>query len=515
MAERVLVGAGVGSGVASGPAFVHLRAVEALAEISKPGARIGLIAIKKAMDAVALELESVQTAGEALEVMQALEMILRDPALFDAVKSHLSEGHDASRAIRGAFNQFARQLEALGGYFAARASDLGYLGNRVIDELSGRQDGPEFPTEPFILVTESLSPIDAAKLDPTRVLAVITAEGTPTSHSSIIIRAAQLPMVVGVVGAPVIRQGQQLLVDASSGQVFVDPTADRELQYAAAANPPTEALELAKHPQDNPLSIKLFANLGSSIESKVALQSGADGVGLFRTELLYLGRNEPPSFGEQVSEYAELLRQFGSQRVIVRVLDLDFDKPLPFLVQAGEGTYANRGLQVLLANPQVLETQLRALAEARTIAPMADLWVMAPMVLNVDDAATFAGMARRAGLEHVGIMVEVPEIAQPETIAQVLRYVDFLSIGTNDLTHYTLGLSRQNGLATLADTRKPEVLKLIRGVVEAAKTAGKPVGVCGEAASDPDTARQLIEMGVDSLSASPSLLPGLRLDLQT
>jgi phosphotransferase system enzyme I (PtsI) len=137
------------------------------------------------------------------------------------------------------------------------------------------------------------------------------------------------------------------------------------------------------------------------------------------------------------------------------------------------------------------------------------------MVLNVDDAATFAGMARRAGLEHVGIMVEVPEIAQPETIAQVLRYVDFLSIGTNDLTHYTLGLSRQNGLATLADTRKPEVLKLIRGVVEAAKTAGKPVGVCGEAASDPDTARQLIEMGVDSLSASPSLLPGLRLDLQT
>ncbi|MFM2351875.1 MAG: hypothetical protein RL096_356, partial [Actinomycetota bacterium] len=130
MAERVLVGAGVGSGVASGPAFVHLRAVEALAEISKPGARIGLIAIKKAMDAVAVELESVQTAGEALEVMQALAMILRDPAIFDAVKSHLSEGHDASRAIRGAFNQFARQLEALGGYFAARASDLGYLGNR-------------------------------------------------------------------------------------------------------------------------------------------------------------------------------------------------------------------------------------------------------------------------------------------------------------------------------------------------------------------------------------------------
>ncbi len=513
MAERVLVGAGVGSGVASGPAFVHFQAIEALAEISKPGARIGLIAIKKAIDEVANELDSVQTAGAALEVMQALAMILRDPQLFEVVKTHLSEGHDASRAIRGAFNQFARQLEALGGYFAARAADLGYLGNRVIEELSGRQGGPEFPAEPFILVTDALSPIDAAKLDPARVLAVITAEGTPTSHSSIIIRAARLPMVVGAVGAPVIRQGQNLLVDASSGQVFVEPTIDRRAQYASAANPPTEALELALHPSEKPLSVKLLANLGSSIEAKVALQSGAEGVGLFRTELLYLGRDQPPTFGEQVAEYVELLRQFGSSRVIVRVLDLDFDKPLPFLQQAGEGRYANRGLQVLLANPQVLDTQLRALAEALTIAPMADLWVMAPMVLTAQDAAAFAGFARRAGIKKVGVMVEVPEIASPEVIAEVLKHVDFLSIGTNDLTHYTLGLSRQNGNVTLADTRRPEVLSLISAVIEAGKAAGKPVGVCGEAASDPETARLLIEMGVDSLSASPSLLPGLRLEL--
>ena len=513
MGERVLVGAGVGSGVASGPAFVHLRSVEALAEISKPGARIGLISIRTAMDAVAVDLENVKTTGDALEVMQSLAMIIRDPALFDAVKAHLSEGHDASRAIRGAFNQFARSLEALGGYFAERAGDLVYLSNRVIEELVGRKDGPEFPTEPFILVTESLSPVDAAKLDPKRVLAVITAEGTPTSHASIIIRAARLPMVVGAVGAPVIRPGQHLLVDASSGQVFVEPTADRERQYQSAANPPTEALDLARSPQSKPIAVKLFANLGSSIESKVALQSGADGVGLFRTELLYLGRQEPPSFSEQVSEYAELLRQFGSHRVIVRVLDLDFDKPLPFLVPSGTGRYANRGLQVLLANPQILDTQLRALAEALTIAPMADLWVMAPMVLNAAEAATFAGIARRAGLKHIGVMVEVPDLAEPTEIAKVLEHVDFLSIGTNDLTHYTLGLSRQSSAVTLADTRRPEVMKLIEQVVAAAKKAGKPVGICGEAASDAETAAMLIDLGVDSLSASPALLPGLRLAL--
>jgi phosphoenolpyruvate-protein phosphotransferase (PTS system enzyme I) len=515
MAERFLVGAGVGSGVAHGKAFVLARPEAALAQISKPGNRIGLIAIQKAMLKVAEDLEKVTTVGEAKDVMLALAMILRDPVLFDVVKAHLAEGAEAADALRRAFARFARQLEALGGYFAERASDLGYLANRVIAELAGELPAVEFPSEPFILVSESISPMDAAKLDPTRVLAVITSDGTPTSHSAIIVRAAKLPMVVGLIGSGLIRTGAELLVDASSGQVFLDPTAERIEHYSAAADLDTKAISLVEDDREAPVT--LLANLGSSFEAAAALAAGAKGVGLFRTELLYLGLETPPTKAEQLEEYSNLLRAFTGKRVLVRVLDLDFDKPLPFLKEAGSGKYANRGLQVLLANPEVLQTQLEALAEAQRLNPKTDLWVMAPMVLSVLEAETFAGLARQAGLTKVGVMIEVPEVAQPGVIEGILRAVDFISVGTNDLTHYALGKSRHvagdgavSGTISLAETRKPEVMNLIRAVVAAGKAAGKPVGICGESASDPESARMFIELGVDSLSASSALLPQLK-----
>ena len=515
MAERFLVGAGVGSGVAHGPAFVLAQPEAALAQISKPGNRIGMIAIQKAMLSVAEELEAVTTVGEAKDVMQALAMILRDPVLFDVVKAHLSEGAEAADAIRRAFARFARQLESLGGYFAERAADLGYLANRVIAELAGELPPVEFPTEPFILVSDSISPMDAAKLDPKRVLAVITSDGTPTSHSAIIVRAARLPMVVGLVGSGLIRSGSDLLVDASSGQVFLDPSAERIEHYSTAASLDTRVIRLLEDDREAPIT--LLANLGSSFEAAGALAAGAKGVGLFRTELLYLGETEPPGQDEQFVEYSNLLAAFTGKRVLARVLDLDFDKPLPFLREAGEGKYANRGIQVLLANPEVLATQLAALAKAQQANPKTDLWVMAPMVLSVDEAQQFAKLARAAGLKRVGVMIEVPEVAQPGVIEGIIDAVDFISIGTNDLTHYALGKSRHSagdgavaGTITLAETRRPEVMSLIETVIGAARVAGKPVGICGESASDPESAKIFIGLGADSLSASASLLPQLK-----
>jgi phosphotransferase system enzyme I (PtsI) len=515
MAERFLVGAGVGSGVAHGKAFVLARPEAALAQISKPGNRIGMIAIQKAMHSVAAEFESVTTVGDAKDVMNALAMILLDPVLFEEVKAHLSEGSEAAEAIRRAFARFARKLESLGGYFAERAGDLGYLANRVVAELAGELPAIEFPAEPFILVSESISPMDAAKLDPTRVLAVITSDGTPTSHSAIIVRAAKLPMVVGLIGSGLIRTGSELLVDAGSGQVFLEPTAERIEHYTSAAHLDTTAIRLVEDDREAPVT--LLANLGSSFEAAGALASGAKGVGLFRTELLYLGLEVPPTKEEQVEEYSTLLRAFAGKRVLVRVLDLDFDKPLPFLSEAGSGKYANRGLQVLLANPEVLETQLAALAEAQRANPKTELWVMAPMVLSVAEAEEFAALARKAGLKKVGVMIEVPEVTEPGVIEGVLAAVDFISVGTNDLTHYALGKSRHvagdgavSGTISLAETRKPEVFSLIERVVKAAKHAGKPVGICGESASDPESAKLFIELGVDSLSASASLLPQLK-----
>ncbi len=518
MAERFLVGAGVGSGVAHGKAFVVARPEAALAQISKPGNRIGLIAIQRAMVSVAEDLENVTTVGEAKDVMMALAMILRDPVLFDVVKAHLSEGAEAADAIRRAFARFARQLESLGGYFAERASDLGYLANRVVAELAGDLPPIEFPSEPFILVSDSISPMDAAKLDPNRVLGVITSDGTPTSHSAIIVRAAKLPMVVGLIGSGLIRTGADLLVDASSGQVFLDPTAERIEHYANAANLDTKVIRLLDDDREPPVT--LLANLGSSFEAAGALAAGAKGVGLFRTELLYLGQQDPPSLEEQFVEYSSVLAAFSGKPVLVRVLDLDFDKPLPFLREAGSGKYANRGLQVLLANPEVLEVQLAALAKAQNANPKTDLWVMAPMVLSVVEAQEFAKLARAAGLRKVGVMIEVPEVTAAGVIEGILESVDFLSIGTNDLTHYALGKSRHtagdgavSGTISLSETRKPEVLDLIRRVISAGKLAGKPVGICGESASDPESAKIFIQLGVDSLSASSALLPQLKASL--
>ena len=527
MAKRVLVGAGVGTGVTYGPAFVMTKPGQSVTELTTPLARLTLGAMREKLDAVAEELESESSSSTAAEVMQALALILRDPLLFDEIKAHMSEGSPAARAVRGAFKKFARKLADLGGYCAERAGDLDSLADRVIAKIEGVAE-PEFPTEPFVLVAESLSPVDAAKLSRDRVLGVITIEGTATSHSAIITRAANLPTVMGAIGAGVIRTGDPLLVDATSGQVFVDPSGD-ELEYYRRASIPRATTVEDWQELNAELPAKLFANLGSSFEGSSALKAGAQGVGLFRTELLYLGRLKPPTFDSQVFEYIKLVARFGGKRVIARVLDLDFDKPLPFLKQAGTGRYANRGLQVLLANRDVLETQLAALAQAGRTYSQTELWVMAPMVLSVAEAKEFVALAHAAGLgvpeeqggianSRVGVMIEVPEITEPAVLEELMQVVDFVSIGTNDLTQYVLGASRHDSAAggrtpSIADARHPEVMAAIERVITAAKRRGVPVSVCGEAAADPVTAKELIRLGVDSLSASPALLPQLRMAL--
>lgn len=527
MAKRVLVGAGVGTGVTYGPAFVLTKPGQSVSELTTPLARLTLGAMREKLDAVAEKLESDAVSSTAAEVMQALAMILRDPMLFDEIKAHLSEGSPAARAVRGAFKKFARKLTELGGYFAERAGDLDALADRVIAEIEGVAE-PEFPTEPFILVAEALSPVDAAKLSRDRVLGVITIEGTATSHSAIIARAANLPTVMGAIGAGIIRTGDALLVDATSGQVFVEPTAD-ELEYYRRASIPRHTTGEDWNELNAELPVKLYANLGSSFEGAAALKAGAQGVGLFRTELLYLGRLKPPTFDSQVFEYIKLVARFPGKRVIARVLDLDLDKPLPFLREAGTGRYANRGLQVLLANREVLETQLSALAQAGRTYTQTELWVMAPMVLNVTEAREFVALAHSVGLgvpasqggvanSRVGVMIEVPEMTEVAVLDELLDVVDFVSIGTNDLTQYVLGASRHEPARdgrtpSIADARLPEVMAAIERVIAAANRKGKPVSVCGEAAADPTTAKHLIELGVDSLSASPALLPQLRMTL--
>ena len=470
-------------------------------------------AIETAVNSLATQLEAKakdpQTgmAANGGDVLLALAAMLRDPALNDSIKDFIASGSGAERAVRGAFNGFARKLEKLGGYFAERSADLQDLANKVVERLAGRDSTTEFPDYPFVLVTAELSPILAAELRKTKAVGVITEKGSTTSHSAIIARGANLPTVVGVVGCQQIANDEEVLLDATSGQVFVAPNDDELRQYASATYPTTTMLEQLPSPDELP--VRLMANLGSSFEISTAVKAGAQGVGLFRTELLFLGHKRPPTIEEQVFEYTKVLAGFQGSRVIARVLDIDIDKPLTFLTPAGVGRYRNRGLQVLLANRSVLDTQLRALALAGEYYPGTELWVMAPMVLSAKEAKEFAQIARGFGLKKVGVMVEVPELAKPRVLRKVLKWVDFISIGTNDLTQYTLNRSRYSSNMALSETRNNKVLSLIDGVIQECRGSGKHVGICGEAAADPASAKIFIRMGVNSLSASPALLPSL------
>ena len=506
MSKQLLVGAGVGSGIARGPAFV-LRTADSPADGSTGLDSGGIEAIKSAINSLATQLEVQSKDSESGDILMALAAMLRDPVLLDSIKEFLATGSGSERAVRGAFNGFARKLERLGGYFAERSADLQDLSSKVIDRLGGQTGEVDFPEEPFVLVTTELSPILAASLKQTPVLAVITEKGSATSHSAIITRGANLPTVMGVVGANDILDGQEILVDATSGQVFIEPNHEEIQQYAEAAYPSTTLMSTLPDPADLPVAI--MANLGSSFEIPTAIRAGAQGVGLFRTELLFLGHKRPPSKEEQIFEYTKLLAGFQGSRVIVRVLDIDVDKQLEFLYKTPGGPYPNRGLRVLLQNRSVLKTQLEALAAAAEYYPATELWVMAPMVVSVQETKEFVKMARAAGLKTVGIMIEVPEITKRFTLNRALKHVDFVSIGTNDLTQYVLRRSRYSSNLALSETRNNKVLLIIDNVIRACKAKGIHVGVCGEAAADPASAKIFIRMGVDSLSASPALIPAL------
>ena len=512
MSERVLVGAGVGTGVSIAPAFILRTERYVPWDSEAAGSHKGLVAIRSALSDVAQEIDIARSESESdsADILDALKLVLADESLMEGIKVRLADGANSQRAVIGAFRAAAESLAQLGAYFAERSNDITELGERVIDRLTGKED-LIWPTEPFVLVTDNLGPLEMVKLQKSSIVGLVSSLGSPTSHTSILARGMNLPTVVSVSGTEFIQAGDQLIVDSSSGQVLVRPDQSELEQYskAAVASQPEQAISI----EGLDLPVKLYANLGSSSEGAAAIAFGAQGVGLFRTELLFLGEKVAPSLEAQVLEYSRLLDQFPDQVVIVRVLDLDTDKPLPFLKLTETGKYANRGFQALLANPEALQTQLTALSLASQKHPKAKLWVMAPMVSTAEQAVEFVSMAREAGLETVGVMIEVPEVCEPDVLQRIVSSVDFLSIGTNDLTQYTLNHDRMDSPLPVSEVRSPKVLELIERVSKECVKAGKPIGICGEAASDPVSAKLFIDFGVTSLSASPALLPSLAKEL--
>ena len=523
----ILKGVGIGRGVAVGPV---LRMAEPLPEpkdeprAASVSAEAENARVTKALAAVNADLNRrAQEAAngdegtkQAAEILQAVAMFASDPALAANIAKMVDDGKTGERAVLEGFGQVEEMFRQIGGYQGERAADLHDVGQRVIAELMGRP-APGVPQSetPFVLVAKDLSPADTASLDLDKTLAIVTSEGGPTSHTAILCRARGIVAVVSAAEAVDLTDGETVIVNAAKGEVTTDPT-DEQL---AAAHDAKLRADKAKELRGQPGQLKdghripLLANVGKPSDAKTALEYGAEGVGLFRTEFLFIDNEEPPTVEEQTKAYAELLAQFPGKKVVIRLLDAGADKPLPFLTPEDEPNPALglRGLRTLAQHKAVLEGQLKALAAADAQTD-ADLWVMAPMVADEWEAEYFTKLGKSFGLKFVGSMAEVPSIAvMADKVSQV---TDFVSIGTNDLTQYTLAADRTLGSVSNYQTAwHPAVLRVIKMICEAGNKNGMPVGVCGEAAADPDLAVVLAGLGVNSLSMTPVALDDVRAEL--
>jgi phosphotransferase system enzyme I (PtsI) len=520
--EQTLRGVGVSHGIAIGPVrHMGTAVLEPPAEqIAADEAGREQTKARQAADAVAADLQARGNlaGGEAQAVLDAQALMAQDPELQADVDRRIAVGSSAARAVYDAFAAYRALLAQAGDYLAGRVADLDDVRNRIVARLMGvPMPGVPDSDQPYVLFAQDLAPADTALLDPTLVLGFVTQEGGPTSHSAILARAMGVPAVVALPGAVDVAESSVVAVDGSSGEVVVGPSEERQAALRAEAAERKAALAAATGPgrTADGHAVPLLANVGGPGDVAAAVENGAEGVGLFRTEFLFLDDSEQaPSEAKQVEAYRKVLEAFPGARVVVRVLDAGADKPLDFLTPGDEPNPALgvRGLRTLLEHPDVLRTQLRALAKAAEGLPV-HLEVMAPMVAGRADAAAFAEACRDAGLDaKYGAMVEIPSAAL--RARTILGEVEFLSLGTNDLAQYAFAADRQVGsLARYQDPWQPALLDLVAAASDAAGETGKSCGVCGEAASDPELACVLTGLGVTSLSMGAAALPYVRATL--
>jgi phosphotransferase system enzyme I (PtsI) len=518
--HEVLRGIGVSPGAAAGP-VVRLAPPPpdppAGVTVEDPGAEAARAGAALAGVAEFLRARGAAAGGAAEEVLEAQAMMAEDPELHERVAGLVADGRTAARAVHEGLVAYADALRALGGYLGERVADLDDIRCRAIALLTGaRMPGVPLLGRPSILVARDLAPADTATLARDQVLGFVTELGGPTSHTAILAKQLGIPAVVGCRDAVTLDEGVQVVVDGSAGEITVDPP-ENVLAGIAARAASRAAMPEPTGPGQTAdgAPVALLVNVGTVADACAAAAVPSEGVGLFRTEVLYLGRTTAPAVKEQVEAYRTVFDAFAGRKVVIRTLDAGADKPLPFISHAQEANPALgvRGLRVARRQPELLTDQLTAIAEAAS-GSLAEVWVMAPMVSTPAEAAEFAGQARAFGLPAVGAMVEVPAAALRAT--QLLGCCDFVSIGTNDLAQYAFAADRtESALADLLDIWQPALLDLVAAVADGGRRTDRPVGVCGEAAGDPLLALVLVGLGLTSLSMAPACLPPVRHALST
>jgi phosphotransferase system enzyme I (PtsI) len=512
-------GIGVSPGTAYGPVVQVAPPVRPPAdEGAVDDEEVALADVRAAFESVAVSLEERATRVEdtAQQILKATALIARDKGLVKAAAKELAAGHGRAHSIANAVETYAAQFEALGGYFAERVADLRDVGSRAVAAVLG-VPAPGVPSfsEPSVIVAEDLAPAETATLDRRLVVGIITETGGRTSHTAILAAQMGIPAVVQLADAMEIPPGTPVALDGDTGEVTIAP--DMELVTAQRERAARRAAALAHLSgpgrTSDGVEVALLANIGGVEDAVDAGAQDLEGVGLFRTEFVYLSATKAPTVEEQTEIYRGVFAPFEGRRVVVRTLDAGADKPLKFADLGPEENPAlgRRGLRLSAERPDLLDAQLEALAIAARETG-ADVRVMAPMVATAEEAAWFARRVRENGLPKAGVMIEVPGAAL--RAHDVLGEVDFGSLGTNDLAQYTMAADRMQGaLSDLLDPWQPGVLDVVGLACEGAARADRPIGVCGESAGDPLLALVLVGLGVSSLSMAPSKVPVVRLAL--
>lgn len=471
----------------------------------------------------------VKEVGEAnAAIFEVHQMMLEDDDYLEAIYNMiLTENVNAEYAVAVTGDNFSKMFASMDDeYMKARAADVKDISERLVRNLSGQEDADLSAMDPSVIVADDLSPSETVQMDKEKILGFVTVHGSTNSHTAILARMMNIPALIGVpMNLEEIQTGMVAVVDGFQGKVIFEPSKEVCEETEKKIQEEREKAQLLQNlkGQENITldgkTVNIYANIGSVSDVGYVLENDAGGIGLFRSEFLYLGKNDFPTEEEQFQAYRQVLQTMASKKVIIRTLDIGADKQVDYFNLGKEDNPAlgYRAIRICLKQPDIFKTQLRALLRA---AVFGNLSIMYPMIISTDEVKQIYAIVEevKKELEEQGVPYKVPEqgimIETPAAVMiseELAELVDFFSIGTNDLTQYTLAIDRQN--EKLDDFYNPHhkaILKMIQIVVESAHKYGKWAGICGELGADAELTETFLRMGVDELSVAPSMVLKLR-----
>ena len=529
-----LKGKSVYKGVAFGKISVLKKDDYVVKRVKIEDTQAELQRVEEAVEASKQQLQklyekALKEVGEAsAAIFEVHQMMLEDEDYKESIENIISTQQvNAEYAVASTGDNFSQMFASMDDdYMRARAADIKDISNRLVKNLSGQSADVMDLDEPVIVVADDLSPSETVQMDKEKILAFVTVHGSANSHTAILARMMNIPALIGVdMDLEALHTGTEAAVDGFHGEFFVDPSEEVKERIQRKIEEEKEKQELLQQlrGKENVTKggrhINLYANIGSVADMGYVLENNAGGIGLFRSEFLYIGRNELPDEEEQFQAYKQAVQNMAGKKVIIRTLDIGADKQADYLNIEKEENPAlgYRAIRICLAQPEIFKTQLRALFRASAYG---NLSIMYPMITSTEEVAQIQAIVQEVKEElktdgipyndvEEGIMIETPAAVMISD--ELAKMVDFFSIGTNDLTQYTLAIDRQNEkLDRFYNPHHKAILKMIQMVVDSAHQEGKWAGICGELGADPELTETFVRMGVDELSVAPSMILKLR-----